>query len=297
MQVPVPFEGFQVVPPVYLAVLLVGTVLLVALLYAIRPPVTQKTVLAFVPWMISGAALHVFYQLGQFYNAQVYPSAVRPLFSAPAVYLTTFLAMTAIWVVSAILGMGEQSRTKGKDIIAQYLGITGIGVMVALVGLLVWHGLDPRVGANTTMFRRLLPVLGFIAAMVVAFVVYILVGAWRTYIIAEARYVGALVLFAHALDGITTAIGVDILGVGERSALPAAIIDLAADLPTAEYIGSGWLFLLVKLVVAVAVVIVFADYVSEEPNRGNLLFALVTAVGIGPAMNNFFLFMLGAYPA
>jgi uncharacterized membrane protein len=42
-------------------------------------------------------------------------------------------------------------------------------------------------------------------------------------------------------------------------------------------------------------VVTFADYVSEEPTKGNLLFAFITAVGLGPALNNFFLFLLGAY--
>jgi uncharacterized membrane protein len=295
MQVPVPFEGFEVISPVYLAVLLVGSVLLVTLLYTIRPPVTQKTVLAFVPWIVTGAALHVFYQLGQFYNAQIYPDIIRPVFSAPSVYLTTFIGMGAIWVVSAILGAGDQSRTTGQDTVARYLGLTGIGAMISLTGLLAWQGLDPVVGADITLVERLLPIIGFIASMALAFVIYILVGAWRTYIIAEARYVGALALFAHVLDGITTTIGVDVLGTGERSAIPAAIIDFAADLPTAQYIGSGWLFLVVKIIVAVAIVVTFADYVREEPTQGNLLFAVVTAVGLGPAMNNFFLFVLGAY--
>ena len=295
MQIPVPFEGFQALSLEYTLVLLVGTVLLVALLNAIRPPVTQMTVLAFVPWMISGAALHVFYQIGELYNAQIYPPLIQPFFSAPAVYLTTFLAMGGVWVVTAILGMGRRSKTKGKDVTARYLGLTGIGVVLTLTGLLAWQGLDPAVGSEITSVERFIPVVGIIATMVLTFVIYILIGAWRTYIMAEARYVGAVVLFAHLLDGITTTIGVDILGVGERSALPARIIEFAGTLPTAPYIGSGWLFLVVKLIVAVVIVVTFADYVSEEPTRGNLFFAFVTAVGLGPAMNNVYLFLLGAY--
>ena len=295
MQIPVPFEGFQTLSLEYALVLLVGTVLLVALLNAIRPPVTQITVLAFVPWMMSGAALHVFYQIGEFYNSQIYPPLIRPFFSAPAVYLTTFLGMGGVWVVASILGMGGQSRTRSKDVVARYLGVVGIGVTLALVGLLAWQGLDPAVGSDVTPTERFIPIIGIIATMVLTFVVYLLIGAWRTYIIAEARYGGAVALFAHLLDGITTTIGVDILGVSERSVIPARIIEFAGTLPTAQYIGSGWLFLVVKLLVAVVIVVTFADYVREEPTRGNLLFAFVTAVGLGPAMNNVFLFLLGAY--
>jgi uncharacterized membrane protein len=132
-----------------------------------------------------------------------------------------------------------------------------------------------------------------LVALVLTFVLYVIIGAWRTYVVAEARYAGALVLFAHVLDGVTTTIGVDVLGSGERSALPARIMEFAAGLPTAEFIGTGWLFLVVKIAVASAVVVLFADYVREEPTQGNLLFALVTAVGLGPATNNYLLFVLG----
>jgi uncharacterized membrane protein len=285
----VPFEGFVVPPVEYAALLAVGTAVVLALLYAVQPPVTQRTVLAFVPWMVSGAALHVFYQLGELFQVRIYPELVKPLFSAPAVYLTTFVGMGAIWVISSIIGLGLQSSVSGGDKVARYLGAMGIGVMLPLVGLTFWQGLDPAVGP----MEPVLPLVGIIITMVLTFVVYILIGAWRTYIIAEARIVGALVLFAHLLDGITTAIGQDIIGFEERSVLSARIMEFAAGLPTAQYLGSGWLFVVVKMLLASLIVIGFADYVSEEPTRGNLFFAVIVALGVGPAMNNIFLFLLG----
>lgn len=285
----VPFEGFVVPSVEYTALLAVGTAVVLALLYAIQPPVTQRTVLAFVPWMISGAALHVFYQLGEIYQVQIYPPLAEPFFSAPAVYLTTFIAMGLVWLFSSIVGIRSRSSVSGSDKVTQYLGALGLGVMITLVGLMFWQGLDPAVGP----LEPVLPLVGIIVTMVATFVVYILIGTWRTHIIAQARLVGALVLFAHLLDGITTAIGADILGVGERSVLSARIMEFAADLPTAAYLGSGWLFVVVKMLLAALIVIGFADYVRDEPTRGNLFFALIVALGIGPAMNNIFLFLLG----
>jgi uncharacterized membrane protein len=285
----VPFEGFVVPSVEYSALLVVGAAVVLALLYAIQPPVTQRTVLAFVPWMISGSALHVFYQIGELYQVQLYPPVIEPFFSAPAVYLTTFVAMGAVWVLSSIVGIRSRSSVSGGDKVTQYLGALGLGVMITLVGLMIWQGFDPAVGP----MEPILPLVGIIVTMVATFLVYILIGTWRTHIIAQARLVGALVLFAHLLDGITTAIGADILGVTERSVLSARIMEFAADLPTAEFLGSGWLFVVVKMLLAVLIVIGFADYVHEEPTRGNLFFALIVALGIGPAMNNVFLFLLG----
>lgn len=283
-----PFSNFVVPDPAYSGLLLVLTVVVVALLYTIRPPVTQWLVVALAPWMASGAALHTFYLLGEQFNRQIYPPVVEPFFSAPAVYLTTFVVMGAVWVVSAIVGGAMSSVTEERDDVAQYLGATGVGVLITLTALLVWQGLDRQLTLDP-----IIPIVGLIGAMVLTFIVYVLIGTWRTYIIAEARLVGALVLFAHLLDGVTTAIGRDVLGIGERSVLSARIMEFAADLPTAEYIGSGWLFAVVKLLLAVFIVVLFADYVSERPTRGNLFFAAIAALGLGPAMNNVFLFLLG----
>ena len=165
---------------------------------------------------------------------------------------------------------------------------TGVGVLIPLLGLVVWQGRDPQLAPMEPIW----PVLGLVVSIVLTFVIYIAIGAWRTYVIAQARYVGAFVLFAHTFDGVTTAIGVDVLGGGERSALPAAILDFAAGLPVADTIGTGWLFVLVKVTLASAIVVLFADYLDEEPAQANLLLAIIAIVGLGPAVNNFFLFLL-----
>ena len=282
-----PFSDFAVPSLLYLAVLLASTAIAIALLYTIRPPLTQRTVLAMVPWVVTGAALHAFYQLGQALGTSLYPSWAEPLVAAPAVYLTTFLLMATVWLLASLVGMYTSSVANPS--VAGWLAGIGVGVATPLVILLIWQGLDPATGT----LRLTMPFLGLILSMVVTFVVYILLGAWRTYIIAEARHVGWLVLFAHTFDGITTAIGVDILGTSERSYLPRRILEFSAELPTYETLGAGWLFVVVKLLVAVLVIVLFADFVRDEPERGNLFFAIVAFVGLGPALNNFFLFLVG----
>lgn len=279
-----PFTDFVTPGPVQSAALLIGAGTVFVLLYAIRPPVTQRTVLAFIPWMISGGILHVFWQLGQILQEQLYPPAIADLFAAPAVYLTTFILAGAIWTVSAII-VPSYDRS---DRIATYLATTGVGVLIPLVGLVLWQGMGEQVAPMEPVW----PVLGLIVSLVLTFVLYIVIGAWRTYVIAEARYVGAFVLFAHVFDAVTTAIGVEQLGAGERSVVPRAIMDFAAGLPTADLLGEAWLFVVVKILLASAIVVLFADYVAEKPSEGNLLLALIAVVGLGPAVNNFFLFLL-----
>lgn len=109
---------------------------------------------------------------------------------------------------------------------------------------------------------------------------------------AAAGSLGLLALFGHALDALSTAVGVDVLGFGERTPLSRVILDAAAALPTAEVIGVGWLFVLVKLAVAGFVVALLADYVREDPTEGSLLLGLVAAVGLGPGVHNLLLFAI-----
>lgn len=279
-----PFSEFVVPGPIQSAALLIGTGTIAVLLYALRPPLTQRIVLSFIPWIISGSILHVFWQLGNILQRQLYPPPIEAFFSAPAVYLTTFIVLGAIWALATIIVPNRDRDNR----IATYIFAMGIGVVLPLTGLLLWQGLDEAVAPMEPIW----PVLGLILSLVVTFVVYIAIGAWRTYVIAQARYVGAFVLFAHIFDGITTAIGVDVLGGGERSAVPAMILDFAGQLPVADTIGVGWLFVLVKILLASGVVVLFAGYIDDEPRQANLLLTLIAVFGLGPAVNNSFLFLL-----
>jgi uncharacterized membrane protein len=95
---------------------------------------------------------------------------------------------------------------------------------------------------------------------------------------------------AHGVDGVTTAVGVDLLGFGERTPLSALILEAAAALPTAATLGTGWLFVLVKLTVAAVAVAAVAPTVAETDREGYALLAVVVAVGLGPGVHNALLF-------
>jgi len=272
-------SGLAVPPLPYVAVLVVFTVALVALLVALEPPVTQRQVVAFVPWIATGGILHAFHQLG------VYPSSVAPFFGAPAVYVTTFVLTGAIWLVSAFLAtVNDRPERIARDLVA-----IGSGVLVTLVGFAYWQAAG--LVESTVPFAW--PVVGVLGGLVITAPAYYLLTIWQTSAVAKVGYGGVAVVYAHALDGFSTALGVDVLGVGERTPIPARIMEFAADLPTAQYIGQGWLFVVVKLLLAMAIVLALDEYVDEEPTQGNLLLTFVAAVGLGPAANNLTLFLLG----
>lgn len=258
-------DGFALPPLPYLLPLLLATAAVLTLLVRRRPAVRQSTVLAFVPWMIAGAAAHVLDAAG------TAPSALAPLLGTPSVYISTFVCAGAIWALST----------------ERVLAIAGT------VGALCSVGAVLAVGYFWGAIAFFWPLLALVISIVLT------VGTWglfrRAFPVAAGTtaVVGILVVFGHVLDGISTAIGIDVLEVHERSPLPRAIMGFAETLPTAEVIGVGWLFVLVKLVLACGIVWLMTEYVEDAPSEGYLLLALIAAVGLGPGVHNLLLFAVG----
>lgn len=282
---PVPFAEFVIPPVGYTVGVLVVVGLVLWGLSRVRPPVTQTTVLALAPWMVVGAVLHVLWQLEQSLTTSVVPSVAEPLLSAPAVYMATLCLAGPVW-----LGLSSAQGLPARLTVSRALGLAGLGALGALIGLM-WAQLQT---ASIDGLTPGAPLAGLLVAGGVTGVGYGLISRWRlgTVPIARVRYAGGLVLFAHAFDATTTAIGVELLDVEERSAAPRAIMDVAATLPTEPLLGEAWLFVVVKLLLAAGIVIAFAEYANESPTRGNLFYALIAAVGLGPAANNFLLFII-----
>lgn len=226
-----------------------------------------RHVLALVPWMCVGAAGHVLYALGAL------PTALAPLFGTPSAYLTTAALAGIVWLAALSIG--------GDD--ARVLGVAGAVALLPAAGGVVAHGL-----ANETLSPGL-PAAGLVAGAALGVGVGGLLYRLRDDA-AIAGPAGLLAVAAHGVDGVTTAVGIDLLGFGERTPASRLIIEFAAGLPTAEALGAGWLFVLVKLAVACLVVVALAPTVREEPRYGYALLALVTAVGLGPGVHNALLF-------
>jgi uncharacterized membrane protein len=266
-------EGF-VVPPWYLlvpVVVILGSV--VALLWALEPPVTDRTVIAFAPWMMFGACLHVLYKLDAF------PASIEPLFSAPAVYAVTAIVAGIVWIVAVFLHVGGLQPT-----IPRFVGIAGTAFFAVFTMLAILDSLE------TGTFDPFWPVIAVAATGVVTAVAWVVLGLRFTDVAATTGATGVLVVFGHTLDGVTTAVGYDVLGATENVPLSRVLLEAGAALPTAEYIGSGWVFVVVKVVLAMAILGLFREYVEERPQQARTILALVAAVGLGPAVHNTLLF-------
>ncbi|NHN47013.1 DUF63 family protein [Halostella sp. JP-L12] len=266
-------EGFVLPPLPYLVGLGIGFAAVVALLWALSPAVTDVTVLAFAPWMVAGSVLHVLYQ------QEAFPPVLEPLFSTGAVYLTTAIVAGLVWIVAVFLTAMRRNAS-----VARQLGTIGTGVAVTFAMFSLYLGTQD---GSVELFW---PVIGAVLAGVVAALAWLVLGLTITDAAAVTGMSGALVVFAHSLDGVSTAIGVDVLGAAERTPASRVVLDLAARLPVADTVGVGWLFVLVKVALALLVVWLFEEYVRESPRQARLLLAFVAAVGLGPGAHNLLLF-------
>lgn len=287
--------GFALPPLPYLAVLVVSVLAVVGALYRDSPPVTERTVLAVAPWMVTGSALYVLYQI------DAVLAVVAPFFGSPAVYLTTFVFLGVCWLAAnrfvpehddppATEGttgnptVADDPTTQVRTTPATTTIVLGIvGVVLAIVVVAV--ALSVGIGRGT--LRLFWPAVGLVVSIALAAVTWLVVRRGQ---VGETGWAGALVVFAHALDGVSTAVGVDVLGFGEQTPLARVFLEAAAALPTAEFLGTGWLFVAVKIALAAFVTWLLADGVRERPREGYLLCAFVAAVGLGPGAHNLLLF-------
>lgn len=264
-------SGFAIPQTPYLVAILGLGVLAVVALWTVRPTVNQAAVVAFGPWMVTGGAMYALFQ------AEVLPPIIAPMFGSPAVYVTTFAIAGLVWALGA-----------RYDFMAPVLvASTGVATMIGAIGAaiafaLTWGTLAP-----------LWPAVAVLGSVVGTAGLWM--GArWQSIRVADTGYAGLLVVFGHVLDGLSTAIGDDVLGFGEQTPLSRVLLDVGGALPPAAVFGSGWLFVLVKVALALVVVRLLADLVRKNPTQGYVVLGGIAAVGLGPGAHNVVLFVMTA---
>ncbi len=129
-------------------------------------------------------------------------------------------------------------------------------------------------------------------ATAIAYGAYVAVDRYRPWIHAGTGYMGLVVVWGHAVDGVANVIASDwtpVFGIGEYSAkhpVNRIIIDVTNSIQPAGVtaaIGDSWPFLVIKIVVAVAILAIFdEDFIEESPRYAVMLLVAILAVGLGP---------------
>ncbi len=271
-------RGTTLPPLPYLLVVLLAAIGVAVAIRRRRPAIAGSHVLGIVPWIALGATLHVLYVLGAL------PGPLAPFGGSPTVYVAVATLAGAVWVGAdaAASGVGTDGSVPG---VPAALAAVGTVLLVPAVAVALVAGGLSGPGARWSAVAVVLGVP--LAAAVWAGLTRVSPGTTVT------GGVGALVVLGHTLDGVSTAVGVARLGFGERSPLSRILLELGW-LPSVPVLGEGWLFLLVKLVVACVVVHLFAPYVRDVPSEGLPFLGFVAAVGLGPALHNLLLFTITA---
>lgn len=255
--------GTEVPPVPHLVVLLLATVGAVVALVRVDPEVREETVLGLAPWMVAGAAIYVTYEL------DLVPDPLAPFAASPAVYVSMFVAAAIVWAAAAVTDHDPPAW------------LAASGAVAALPPIAV-------TGLEATTLDPVGPLLATLVAGVVAGLLWWVLRAWEPRV-EVLGWAGVLTIFAHALDALSTVVGIEHLGFAERTPLSRLLLEAAAGMPV-PLLGAGWVFVLVKLVLGVGVAWLLAPSVRDRPREGFLLLTLVIAVGLGPGVHNVLLF-------
>ncbi|MFP8952509.1 DUF63 family protein [Natrialbaceae archaeon A-arb3/5] len=203
---------------------------------------------------------------------------------SPLIYFTVFLITLIAVVVSIWLDR--------NDYLSGYeypLAAIGTGLLAVTVGYL---GYVAATEPYATFYPWLL-LTTLVGATLATAITWYGIERFAPNINRGTRYMGLVVIWAHAVDGVANVIGLDwavafghAQNLAPKHPVNEAIVNVTGSvLPPeiAEITGAAWPFLLVKLAAAVVVVWIFDETIFEEsPRYAILLMITVVAVGLGP---------------
>lgn len=260
---------------------LVGGALAVGLLLHLqRPTVDRAAVLASLPWLVVGVALHALRGIVG------YPDAVAGVLRFPWTYLLAATLAGLAWlVVATVVDPGAQA------ICPHYVGVAGIGALLPPTTVLAVHA--GAAGPRLLVVWLVVPIV----ASLVTYVLMIGLGLLMPDTGYFARSLGAVVIFGLALDGVGTALALAFgfgPGVGAPIGFPvgpAAVLPLSLTRPLTVAGVAVWL----RLVVAVSVLGLLAAINRWRPAAAERGLELATVASIVVAANTFLFVLAGGF--
>lgn len=227
----------------------------------IGPPITRRTVLAAIPWMILGGFLYALAGIG------VYGGPLAATLGSPFVAPAMVVLATLLWLPLVQAGV---IRARGDP--PAYLAATGTG---ALVPVLVATPLAGRATVGTLVPLVIAPVVAAVAAAAVVFVL----GLSAAPALAAARSLALLAVYAQAFHAVAVVVAVDGLGVAATGPLARVVVGLGT--PLVSGFGAAWPYLLVKLCGVALLVVLLGRLAERRASAAYLLLGAVAVLGIG----------------
>ncbi len=194
------------------------------------------------------------------------------LLISPFIYFT----VTAIAVIALVcsLWLERNGYVSGYE---YPLGAIGtLCLVVTLAGL----GYAAAFESYATFYGLLL-VTTLVGATVLTAITWVVVERVAPYVNNGTGYMGLVVIWAHAVDGVANLIGLDYaVAFGHaRNLVPKHPINEAI----VNTFGTAWPFLFLKLLVPVLVIWLFnEEFFEESPRYAYLFMIIIVAVGLGP---------------
>ena len=283
----VAYPGYTLVSEVgYMVTLLLALLGVVYLLRYLRIGEDRQLFFGLLPFMFLGGALRVVEDANDAVPEGIQAAITYPwntLIISPVIYFTMFFIALATLLVSVWLEQTGQVDRYDR-ILAGFGGVALAGT----VGYLFWL-------STTTTYVAFYPqisVVVLLASVAITGLAWYGIERFRPRYHLGTGSMGAVVLFAHSVDGVANVVGIDwavALGLPAnlvpKHPVNRALIGVGEMFPTAvtAVIGTAWPFLVVKIAVAIAVIAIFDETIFEDsPRYAILLMIAVVAVGLGP---------------
>jgi len=285
----VAYPGYTIVSEIgYILALLFTLFGAILLLRRLDIGTDRRFFYALFPFMLFGGALRTIEDAGvaavDFGAEPLVAFPLSALIISPFIYVTMFgLTLGAVLL---------SRRLEAADYVDRYeypLAAIGTTLLVASLAYLTFLGVTTD---YVTIHLQVLLVT-LVGATLSALLVWKVVGASYPELDVGTGFIGGVVIWAHAVDGMANVVGLDwmpALGAGAnlvpKHPVNAAIVEYTGLLLPESILavtGDAWPFLLVKLAAATFLVWVFNDDLFEEtPRYTILLLVAVVAVGLGP---------------
>jgi len=243
---------------------------------------------ALVPFMLFGGALRVVEDATDAaVDAGVEPAISYPLNTlliSPIIYWTTFALVLGALLLAKVLQRRGVSKTYHYP-----LGAMGITAVLLTVG----HLTNLALTRDYVALYPMVLVTVLVLASLIAVGVYLGAERYAPHVNGGTGLVGLVVVWGHAVDGVANVLASDwthVFGIdltyGSKHVFNRFIVDLTGQLQPAwltAAVGDSWPFLVVKVLVATAIVALFdEEFVDESPRYSIMLLVAIVAVGLGP---------------
>ncbi len=243
---------------------------------------------ALFPFMLFGGALRTVEDAG----VSATRAGAEPLISFPwsALIISPFIYITMF--VLTLVAVLFSVRLESDGYVDRYeypLAGVGTALLVGSVGYLTYLGVATE---YATIYPQVL-IVTLVGATLSAWITWKVVGSRYPALDAGTGFMGFVVIWGHAVDGVANVIGLNwmpALNAGSnlvpKHPVNAAIVEYTGRLLPEAVVAitsDAWPFLVIKLAAATIVVYIFNDELFEEtPRYTILLLVAVVAVGLGP---------------